>query len=203
MQTGTEISKSQKSDKKEKRIECHLTGITVSYCPNFNCMWSNKEGGCFFRAGLEAEDLGRELGMDDKEVAMSIRKGKSEITRFIIIDRYITFVKDKTKERIKSKLARKLKKNKILKELLKTSRIYPILKKYFLLDNFIIAQLCNPNYYAEFSSSLGIKPPNIVTLTGIREIYQGRIKDEIVRVRKTLSGRDKSKRQKSHKGKRK
>lgn len=160
-------------------------------------MWSNGNGGCFYRRGMEPEDLGSERGVNAKMVAMQVRKGKSEINRLLILESYIQFVKEKLAAQSKKRLARKIRTDEKIAALVETSKIYRILQSHFSVDNFIMSQLCDGKLYSEFSQRLGIKPPNVVTLTGIREIYHGRIRDRISEIKKTLRGRDKSKRRKA------
>lgn len=182
--------------KTQRVISCHITDLQLNFCPTFRCMWSDGNGGCNYRRGIEAEDLGVDKGMPDREIQSAIRKGKSEITRFVILDAYVQFLKEALQEKGKRKLSALIRADEKVAEILQTSKTYPILQSYFSLDNFIVSQMCDEKLYSEFSQRLGIKPPNVVTLTGIREIYHGRLRDRIKELKKTLRGSNKSKRRK-------
>lgn len=146
---------------------------------------------------MTAEDLGHERGLSTKTLNTQVRKGKSEINRLIIMDSYIEFLKEKLVSKRKKKLARRINKDEKIASLVETSKTYRILQKHFSVDNFIVSQMCDENLYSEFSSRLGIKPLSVVTLTGIREIYQVRLRDRISEIKKTLRGNNKSKRRKA------
>lgn len=194
--------KKEAGTENQKIIKCHLTDMQLRACPTINCMWSDKKGGCLYRRGVEAEDYGLDLGIPDADIPTAIRKGKSEITRFIVLDSYIQFLKENLIVRGTTRLAGLIRADDKIAEILRTSKTYPILQSHFSLDNFIVSQMCDETLYSEFSQRLGIKPPNVVTLTGIRELYQGRLRDRIAELKKTLRGKHKSKRRKKrHKGK--
>lgn len=180
-----------------KPITCPLTLIKVSACPNKECMWSNGNGGCIYRRNMMPEDLGSERGLKKDVVAMMIRKGKAEINRMLVLDAYISFVKEGITKESKTLFAKTLNEDAALTALIENSKHWRILQRHFCVDNFIMSLLCDDKVYSKFSANLGIKPPSVVTLTGLRDIYQERMRHRIMELKKTLRGKDKSKRRKA------
>jgi len=164
-------------------------------------MWHDGEKGCLYRESKSVEELALDKGLTEEQTKSVLRKGKSEITRFFILDRYIEFTKNwYEKNKLPLPLEVAINRSKKLDKILRQSRIYGILKTEFSLSNLIIALLCDQRVYLEYGKSLGIKPPNLVALTGLREIYQGQILSRISKI-KTRQGKNNRRKSKKRLGK--
>lgn len=161
-----------------KEIICHLTQIKLVKCPVENCMWSDGKGGCNFSSGSTPEILGTTLGMTDQQIKSYLRKGRVDISRFIVLDSYVTFIKNRVSN--KGVMKAKIDADETLAILLKSSKIYNILVDFFELDHYMIVTMLKSNIYNEYIKSVGKDMTfSYRNLLGIRKQYVEKIKSRV------------------------
>ena len=124
-------------ESQKKAIICPVTmALIKAPCAVTTCMW-NYEGRCGYKAEATELDLGEFKGLSLSKSMLETRKSKSNITKVLILDRYVTWVIEKYPE--KAKVSKRLAKDEFVKEARQSSRLYPAA---FNISLFVFCTLC-------------------------------------------------------------
>jgi len=160
---NNEPAKERESEK--IAIVCPLTmSLIGGQCLVKTCMW-NSEGNCIYKPEASELDLGEGKGLSISKCLLETRKAKANITRILILDKYVSWTVEKYPE--KSKYSRRLLKNSFVLEAKEASKLN---NEAFNVSLYHFCLLCRGRVFKKFIENFpDLKRNKLPSILGIRE----------------------------------
>lgn len=164
MQDNKLSSETEKEGQKAA-IVCPITMcLVVQPCAVKTCMW-NVEGACHYKADASELDLGESKGISISKCLLETRKAKSNITKMLILDKYVTWVSERYPE--KGKYSRRLARDPFVVEAKASTKLCT---EAFTVSLYHFCMLCRGSVFKKFIKDFPeLKRNKLPSIIGIRE----------------------------------
>lgn len=168
----------KESESEKIAIVCPLTMCLVSNpCMVSTCMW-NVEGKCLYKADASELDLGEGKGISLSKCLLETRKAKANITKILILDKYVTWTLERYPE--KSKYSRRLAKDKFVMEAKEFSKLG---NEAFNVSLYQFCLLCRSKVFKKFIETFPeLKRNKLPSILGLRENTISKVKKQYKKV---------------------
>lgn len=179
---------SEKIESQKEAVVCPITMCLVRHpCLVKTCMW-NHEGTCHYKAEASELDLGELKGLSIRKSLLEVRKAKSNITKILILDKYVTWVSEKYPE--KEKYSRRLQRDGYVTEAFKASRLD---NEAFKISLHHFCLLSKGSVFKKFIEEFPeLKRNKLPSILGLRENTISKVKKQFKKV-STRRGKSTSK----------